>query len=81
MFSPQIEDFPRKTIGVYHGIVQTDATRGRLEEVVDDEDIGAPRRYWYTTKMYQGLAPCNGDKDLLLLDCIDVYMFTVLPAE
>jgi hypothetical protein len=28
--------------------------------------------------MYLGLAPLGGDKDLLLLDYIDIYIFTVL---
>jgi hypothetical protein len=31
--------------------------------------------------MYPGLAHVGGGKDLLLLDCIDVYMITMLVEE
>jgi hypothetical protein len=47
-------------------------------ELVDDDGIGVSRRDWYTTRCthVRPLTSLDTDKDLLVLDYIDVYMFT-----
>jgi hypothetical protein len=48
--------------------------------VVDDEDIGAPRRDCYTTRCTHAWPLTVELKTYILVDCTDVYIFKPLLA-